>query len=109
MKKKFFCEKKVYLINDLDQDCSTKKYKLFNSTLLNFGKRYEDDLKVIFDQWHQWPKLHISLDAISNQKILKGIYYLYFDRDRMSGFEWYGLSKRCWNQAAPLKTGRTRE
>ena len=25
MKKKFFCEKKVYLINDLDQDCSTKK------------------------------------------------------------------------------------
>ena len=50
-----------------------------------------------------------SLDALSNQKTLKGIYYLYFDRDRMSGFEWYGLSKRCWNQAAPLKTGSTRE
>ena len=71
MKKKFFCEKKVYLINDLDQDCSTKKYKLFNSTLLNFGKRYGDNLRVIFDHW---PKLHLVLDAISNQKILKGVY-----------------------------------
>ena len=55
--------------------------------------RYEDDLSAIFGQWHQWPKLHLSLDALSNQKILKGIYYLYFDRDRMSGFEWYGLFK----------------
>ena len=26
-----------------------------NGTLLNFGKRYEDDLRVIFDQW---PKVH---------------------------------------------------
>ena len=43
---------------------------MVNGTLLNFGKRYEDDLKVIFDQW---PKLHIGLDALSNQKILKGI------------------------------------
>ena len=42
-----------------------------NSTLLNFGKRYEDDLRVIFDQW---PKLHLGLDALSNQKILKGVY-----------------------------------
>ena len=33
----------------------------------------EDDLRVIFDQW---PKLHLGLDALSNQKILKGIYYL---------------------------------
>jgi hypothetical protein len=39
-------------------------------TLLNFGKRYEDDLGVIFDQWQ---KLHLGLDALSNQKILKGI------------------------------------
>ena len=46
---------------------------MVNGTLLNFGKRYEDDLKVIFDQW---PKLHIGLDAPSNQKILKGIYYI---------------------------------
>ena len=44
---------------------------LVNGTLLNVGKRYEDDLRVIF---HQWPKLHLGLDAISNQKILKGIY-----------------------------------
>ena len=42
-----------------------------NGTLLNFGKRYEDDFRVIFDQW---PKLYLGLDALSNQKILKGIY-----------------------------------
>ena len=41
-----------------------------NGTLLNFGKRYVDDLRVIFDQWQ---KLHLGLDALSNQKILKGI------------------------------------
>ena len=43
-----------------------------NSTVLNFGKRYEDDLRVIFDQW---PKLHLGLDARSNQKVFIGIYY----------------------------------
>ena len=41
---------------------------MVNGTLLNFGKRYEDDLRVIFDQW---PKLHLGLDALSNQKIKK--------------------------------------
>ena len=45
---------------------------MVNDTLLNFGKRYKDDLSVIFDQWL---KLHLDLDALSNQKILKGIYY----------------------------------
>ena len=44
-----------------------------NGTLLNFGKRYEDDLRVILDQWL---KLHLGLDALSNQKILNGVYYL---------------------------------
>ena len=43
-----------------------------NGTLLNFGKRYEDDLRVIFDQW---PKLDLGLGALSNQKILNGVYY----------------------------------
>ena len=43
---------------------------MVNGTLLNFGKLYEDDLMVIFDQW---PKLHLGLDALSNQKILNGI------------------------------------
>ena len=38
-----------------------------NDTLLKFGKRYEDNLRVIFDQW---PKLHLGLDVLSNQKIL---------------------------------------
>ena len=40
---------------------------MVNGTLLNFGKRYEDTLRVIFDQW---PKLHLGLDALSNQKTL---------------------------------------
>ena len=44
---------------------------MVNGTLLNIGMRYEDDLRVIFDQW---PKLHLGLDALSNQKILNGIY-----------------------------------
>jgi hypothetical protein len=43
---------------------------MVNGTLLNFGKRYKDNLRVIFDQW---PKLHLGLDALSNQKILNGI------------------------------------
>ena len=41
-----------------------------NGTLLNFSKRYKDELRVIFDQW---PKLQLGLDALSNQKILKGV------------------------------------
>ena len=52
---------------------STLKNLIFASyggSLLNFGKRYEDDIRVIF---HQWQKLHLGLDALSNQKILKGI------------------------------------
>jgi hypothetical protein len=43
---------------------------IVNGTLLKFGKRYEDDLMVIFDQWQN---LHLGLDALSNQKILNGI------------------------------------
>ena len=43
---------------------------MVNGTLLNFGKRYKDDLRVIF---YQWPKLHLGLDALSDQKILKGV------------------------------------
>ena len=45
---------------------------MVDGTLLNFGKRYKDNLRDIFDQWL---KLHLGLDALSNQKILKGIYY----------------------------------
>ena len=43
---------------------------MVNGTLLNFGKIYEDDLKVIFDQC---PKLQLGLDALSYQRIFKGI------------------------------------
>ena len=46
-------------------------FSSYGGTLLNFGKRYEDDIWVIFDQWQ---KLHLGLDVLSNQKILKGIY-----------------------------------
>jgi hypothetical protein len=43
---------------------------MLNGTLLNFGRIYKDDLRVIFDQW---PKLSLGLDALSNQKILNGV------------------------------------
>ena len=43
---------------------------MVNIPLLNFGKIYKDDFRVIFDQW---PKLHLGLDALSNQKILNGV------------------------------------
>ena len=43
---------------------------MVNGTVLNFGKRYKDDLMVIFDPW---PKLYLGLNALSNLKILKGI------------------------------------
>ena len=45
--------------------------KISSYLLPYLGKRYEDDLRVIFDQWQ---KLHLGLDVLSNQKILKGIY-----------------------------------
>ena len=37
---------------------------MVNGTLLNFNKRYKDDLGVIFDQGQ---KLHLGLDELSNQ------------------------------------------
>ena len=41
-------------------------------------------LSVIFDQWQ---KLHLSLDVLSNQKILKSIYYtVVVKRINFSGF-----------------------
>ena len=48
---------------------------MVNGTLLNFGKRNDNNFRVIFDQWL---KLHLSLDALSNQKILKDIYSTYY-------------------------------
>ena len=39
---------------------------MVDGTLLNFGKIYKDDLRVIF---YLWPKLHLGLDVLSNQKI----------------------------------------
>ena len=52
---------------------------MVNGTLLKFGKRYEDDLRVIFVQW---PKLYLGLDAPSNQKILNGVYSLSTDTNK---------------------------
>ena len=45
-------------------------FTMVNRTEVNFGKWYKDNLRVIFDKWL---KLHLGLDALSNQKILKGI------------------------------------
>ena len=42
---------------------------MVNGTLINFSKSYEDEWRGIFDQWQ---KLRLGLDALSNQKILKG-------------------------------------
>ena len=36
---------------------------MVNGTQIKFGKRYEDDLRFIFDQW---PKLHFGLNALSS-------------------------------------------
>ena len=58
---------------------------MVNGTQIKFGKRYEDDLRFIFDQW---PKLHFGLDALS--KILNGIYWLHF-------YLKYLLEISCWN------------
>ena len=41
---------------------------MVNGTLLNFGKRYKNDYRVIFNQW---PKLNLGLDALNNQKNLE--------------------------------------
>ena len=48
---------------------------MVNGTLLNFGKRHQDDFRVIFDQW---PKLYIGIDVQCEIQILKGIYCLAF-------------------------------
>ena len=48
---------------------------MVNVTLLNFGKKYEDErLRVIFGQW---PKLHLGLDVRPEIPTLKGLYYVF--------------------------------
>ena len=59
---------------------------MVNGTLLNFGKRYEGDLRFIFDQW---PKLHLGLDALSNQKILNGVYLIFISRGEVISLEYF--------------------
>ena len=39
---------------------------------LDYRLKTFQDFRVIFDQW---PKLHLSLAALSNQKILKSVYW----------------------------------
>ena len=43
---------------------------IFNGTLFNFGKRYDNNLSIKFDQWL---KLDLGLGVLRNQKVLKGI------------------------------------
>ena len=67
----------------------------YYGTLLNFGKRYEDNLRVIFDQW---PKLHLGLDALSNRKILNGIYLACYQSNLiMTNFECWILRNICFD------------
>ena len=54
---------------------------IVNGTLLNFGKRYEDNLRYIFDQWQ---KLYLGLNVLSNQKILNGICFTEYKRDMLN-------------------------
>ena len=44
--------------------------KLFESLYLGFGKRYENELMVIFDRWS---KLYIGFDVQREIQIFKGI------------------------------------
>ena len=52
---------------------------MVNGTVLNSGKRYKDDLRVIFDQW---PKLYLGFDAEPEIRIFKFIYFLSFEAKR---------------------------
>jgi hypothetical protein len=61
---------------------------IVNGTLLNFGKIYEDNLRVIFDQW---PKLHLGLDAVCNQKTLNGNEFEENNQLCVVNIEWYLL------------------
>ena len=45
---------------------------MVNGTVLNSGKRYKDDLMVIFDKW---PKLYLGFDAEPKIQTLKVIYH----------------------------------
>ena len=55
---------------------------MVNGTLLNFGKRYEDDSRVIFDQW---PKLPLGLDTLNNQKNPKRYLFIYVPKSNGKG------------------------
>ena len=61
---------------------------MVNGILLNFGKEYKDNLRVISDQW---PKLHLDLDLISDQKILNGI------NDQWSSITYLCLMSKTYN------------
>ena len=61
----------ILILGKYTGQCSAPHYSIsamVNGTVLNFGKRYEYDLRVIFDQWQ---KLHLGLDVLRNQKNLK--------------------------------------
>ena len=50
---------------------------MVNDTVLNFGKRYKDNLRVIFDQWQ---KLHLGLEfgcAKQSKNLEMYLFYMY--------------------------------
>ena len=69
----------------------TKIMLIFVSWILSFSKRYENDFRVIFDQW---PKLNLGFDVKSEIRILKVIYYLC--KVSLYRFLWW------WAPAAPM-------
>ena len=70
-KKKFFCEKEVYLINDLDQDCSTKKCNTNYECSTYFGNIFS--VGDVYDQdpiYKWWLNLRSNFDfgPIANKR-----------------------------------------
>ena len=64
---------------------------MVNGTLLlNFGKRYKDNLRVHFWSINSGQR-HIDLDALSNQNILKGIYFLYTVKQFQLFFQYFSV------------------
>ena len=70
-------------------------FSSYGGLLLNFGKRYKDDIWIIFDQWQ---KLHLDLDALSNQKILKGIYYRWTFKGKLPLSQKKCITRKCMTQ-----------
>ena len=75
---------------------------MINGTLLNFSKRYQDNLRVIFDQ------LHLGLDVLSNKKTLERylVFIVHFILAVSAFLNVYLLKKIPVIRCAPQRTSR---